>query len=183
MSPTTRAELHTRYPIASILIYNGTLVLHYTLGAVGIYLGYDSWIAYLLGSVYLTFALGEMYVLMPIQVCPNCVYHGLENSMCISAMNIVSRKIAKPGKVENFPERAQGILCPNNLYMASLFIPILAMIPALILQFSFWVLGILLAVTALLVFRFFVVFPKVACLHCRAKQVCPQAAAMGVRDE
>jgi hypothetical protein len=34
----------------------------------------------------------------------------------------------------------------------------------------------------LLLFRFFVIFPKIACLHCRAKAVCPQAGAMGVRQ-
>ena len=56
------------------------------------------------------------------------------------------------------------------------------MIPALILDFSFLVLAILLVVVGLLLFRFFVIFPKIACLHCIAKYRCPQAEAMGVRN-
>ncbi len=35
-------------------------------------------------------------------------------------------------------------------------------------------------VIALLPFRFFVVFTKVACIHCRAKNECPNAQAMGI---
>ena len=56
------------------------------------------------------------------------------------------------------------------------------MIPALILDFSFLVLAMLLIVVGLLLFRFFVIFPKIACLYCIAKYKCPQAGAMGVRD-
>jgi hypothetical protein len=61
-------------------------------------------------------------------------------------------------------------------------IPIIAMIPALVLNFSFSVLAILLVVVILLLFRFFVLFPKEACIHCAAKQICPQAEAMGLRN-
>ena len=56
------------------------------------------------------------------------------------------------------------------------------MISALLLNFSFSLLAIFLAVVGLLLFRFFVIFPKIACLHCRAKYKCPQAGAMGVRE-
>jgi len=87
--------------------------------------------------------------------------------------------IAKKGSVEDFKDRARGILCSNNLYMAALGIPIIAMIPAAVLNFSFTLLAILLVVIALLVFRFFVIFTKVACVHCRAQNVCPQAQSMG----
>jgi hypothetical protein len=121
-----------------------------------------------------------MYVHMPLKVCPNCVYYRLKNSLCISGLNVVSRKMAKEGKVEDLRSRARGLLCPNNLYIASLAIPIIAIILALLLNFSFAVLAILLAVVALLLFRFFVIFPKIACVRCRAKNVCPQAQSMGL---
>jgi len=52
------------------------------------------------------------------------------------------------------------------------------MIPALILNFSFLLLALLLVVGGLLLFRFFVVLPKTACAHCRAKHECPNAKAM-----
>ena len=121
-----------------------------------------------------------MYVLMPLKVCPNCAYFRLNNSLCISGLNVASRKVAKEGNVKDFPERAKGPFCPNNLYLAALVIPIIAMIPALILNFSFLVLAILLIVVGLVVFRFFAVFPKVACVHCRMKNVCPNAKSMGL---
>ena len=84
----------------------------------------------------------------------------------------------KEGDLRNFPNRAKGVFCPNNLYIASLVIPIIAMIPALILNFSFLVLTILLIVVGLLLFRFFVIFTKIACINCRAKNICPQAQSM-----
>jgi len=148
------------------------------LGGIGIILGYNSLIGYILGSLYLAFSFAEMYIHMPLKVCPNCVYYKLDNSICISGLNVVSRKIAKEGDVKNFPNRAKGIFCPNNLYIASLVIPIIAMIPALILNFSFLVLTILLIVVGLLLFRFFVIFTKIACINCRAKNICPQAQSM-----
>jgi len=178
MTTSKKMELYTKYPISSVLIYNGTTVAHYLLGGAGIILGYDSWVGFLLGSLYLAFSFTEMYVHMPLKVCPNCVYFRLENSLCISGLNIVSRKVSRGGDINKFSNRAKGIFCPNNLYIASLVIPIIAVIPALILNFSFVVLVILLIVIGLLVFRFFVIFPRIACVHCRAKNICPQAQSM-----
>jgi hypothetical protein len=178
MLPSTSIQLYTRYPLLNILIYNGTTIIHYLLGGAGIILGYASWIGYLIGIIYVFFSFVEMYVHIPLKVCPNCVYYKLENSLCISGLNVVSRKITKEGDLNNFPNRAKGVFCPNNLYIASLVIPIIAMIIALILNFSLVVLAIMLLVVALLMFRFFVIFPKIACVHCRAKNICPQAQSM-----
>ncbi|RLI31919.1 hypothetical protein DRO66_12070 [Candidatus Bathyarchaeota archaeon] len=178
--PGSSMQFYTRYPLLSIFIYNGTTIIHYSLGGTGIILGYNSWIGHLIGIIYVVFSFIEMYVHMPLKVCPNCVYFKLDNSICISGLNVVSRKIAKEGDVKNFPNRAKGVFCPNNLYIASLVIPIIAMIIALILSFSFVVLAILLIVVVLLAFRFFVIFPRIACVHCRAKNVCPQARSMGL---
>ena len=180
VSSNESAKLYTRYPLSSVLIYNGATVVHYVLGGIGIILGYDSWAGYFLGSLYLAFSFVEMYLHMPLKVCPNCVYHKLDNALCISGLNVASRKVAKEGNMKDFPGRAKGPFCPNNLYLASLVIPIIAMIPALVLNFSFLVLAVLLIVVGLLLFRFFVVFPKIACVHCRAKSVCPQAKSMGL---
>jgi hypothetical protein len=179
MTSQKKPNLYTRYPLSSVLVYNGATVAHYVLGGIGIILGYASWLGYLLGSLYLAFSFVEMYLHMPRMVCRNCVYYRLDNSRCISGLNLVSRKIAKEGNVASFPSRARGLLCPNNLYIASLAFPILAIIPALILSFSPAALVILVILVGLLLFRFFVIFPKIACVHCRAQHVCPQAQAMG----
>ncbi len=184
MPQRKRARLYQRYPATSILIYHGTTILHFVLGGIGIVLGYSfaAWAGTLFGALYLVLALAEMYVLMPLAVCPNCVYYRMGESVCITGLNEVARKFAKAGDARDFPKRAEGVLCPNNLYIASLVIPLVAMLPALAVNFSFLLLGIFLAVLGLLVFRFFVIFPKLACLHCHAKFKCPQAGAMGVRN-
>jgi len=178
---TGKARIYTRYPRSSIIVYDGTTIAHYILGGIGIMLGYNfSWVSILLGVLYMLFSFFQMYVLMPFKVCPNCVYYRIEDSLCISGMNVVSRRMAKQGNLEDFPSRGQGLLCHNNLYMASLFIPVIALIPALVLNFTFVLLAIFVVVLGLLLFRFFVLFPRIACIHCAAKGQCPNAQAMGL---
>jgi len=181
---STKARLYLRYPISSVYIYNGSTILHFLLGGIGIAIGYNfsTWAGYGVGLLYVGFALVEMYVLMPLTVCPNCVYYRAENSLCISGLNTLSRCIAKPGNPKDFPKRAQGFFCNNNLYMLALIAPLVAMIPAFFWNFSFILLAVFLGVMGLLLFRFFIVFPKIACIHCSAKHQCPQAEAMGVRN-
>lgn len=178
-----KAKLYTRYPLSSVLIYNGSTILHYLLGGAGIIVGYKLSLASIIfGYLYFAFSFLEMFVVFPLTVCPSCVYFRMKNSLCISGMNAVAKILAKEGKQEDFPKRAKGLVCANNLYMASLLIPIIAVIPALILNFSFLLMILFLVLVGLLLFRFFVIFPKIACLHCCAKFKCPQAEAMGVRD-
>ena len=179
-----KARLFKRYPVSSVLLYNGATLLHFLLGAAAFAFGYRAWhwVGYGLGSVYLVLALAELYVVMPIRVCPHCVYYRLEGGLCTSGLNHVSRRIAGAGDPKRFAQRAEGLLCPNNLYMLALLAPIVALVPALLLSFSWVVLGILVVLLGLLAFRFFVIFGSVACLHCYAKYQCPQAEAMGVRE-
>ena len=178
-----KAKLYTRFPLSSLLIYNGTTILHYLLGGAGIIVGYNfSVLSVIFGYLYFTFSFLKMYVVFPLTVCPNCVYYRLENSLCISGLNVVAKVLAKEGKPDDFPKRSKGLLSSNNLYMATLLIPLIAIIPALILNFSFLLLVLFIGLVGLLTFRFFVIFPKIGCLHCRAKFKCPQAEAMGVRD-
>lgn len=179
-----KAELYTRYSLSSAMIYNATTIMHFMLGGIGLAIGYSfiPWLALPLGATYFALSLLEMYVLMPLQVCPNCVYYQLEDSRCISGLNLLSRRIAKKGDVRDFPNRSKGLFCSNNRYMAALIAPIIALIPALIVRFSFVLLGVFLGIVGILLFRFFILFPKIACLHCRAKHICPQADQMGVRE-
>jgi hypothetical protein len=98
-------------------------------------------------------------------------------------MNVISRKIAKIGNVNDFAKRARGAFCPNNFYVASLVLPIIILIPALFISFSLLLLAMWLLLVGLLVFRFFFLFTRVVCLHCRAKNICPNAIAMGLARE
>jgi len=172
--------LYTRYPFRSIFIYNALTIFHFLLGGAGFIIGYGYWLGYALGPLYVVFAFLEMYLIMPMKVCPNCVYYRLDKSVCISGMNLLSRKIAREGNVKDFAGRARGPFCPNNLYLASLALPIIGTVPALFLNFSFALLAILVILIGLLLYRFFVVFPRIACNHCRAKNICPNAQVMGL---
>lgn len=179
-----RAELYIRYPWYSIFVYNGSTIAHYILGGLGIIIGYSfsSVAGYVFGGLYLIFSFAEMYVAMPVKVCPSCAYFRLSNSICISGLNVVSKKFCNERKPEDFSKRAEGFLCFNNMYIAALMIPIIAIIPALIVNFSRPLLTILIILIILLLFRFFIIFPRIACLHCSAKFKCPQAEKMGVRN-
>ena len=184
IKPKTKAKLFPKFPLYRVLIYEFTTIFHFIIGGLGLILGYTflSW-GYLIGTIYLIFAFLQMYILMPLTVCPNCIYYRMENSRCVSGLNKISRKIAKEGKSEDFPKRAEGLFCYNNIYMVGLFFPIIGIIPALILNFSLIILILLLVVLGLLIFRFFVIFPKIACLHCSAKYTCPIGEKIGVRGK
>lgn len=177
----TKTRAYSRYPLSSILIYNGVTVAHFVLGGLGIIYGYSfSWLGYLFGAVYLAFAFLQMYIVMPLKVCPNCVYYRMENAICVSGLNMVSRKIAKEGDLKRFPDRSKGAFCHNNLYMASLIAPIVAVIPALVLNFSAFVMAVLISLVGLLITRILVIFKRIACIYCAAKGHCPNAKSMGI---
>ena len=183
-SSETKAKLYKKYSFFRVFIYEFSTILHYIIGGLGLIIGYAFLsLGYLIGLIYIIFAFLQMYILMPLTVCPNCVYYRLEDSRCVSGLNKISRKLAKEGKPEDFPKRAEGIFCYNNIYMATLFFPIVASVPALIFNFSLVLLIMFLIVLGLLVFRFFVIFPKIACLHCNAKFTCPIGEKIGVRDK
>jgi hypothetical protein len=181
----TKAALYTRYPINSILIYNGSTILHFLVGSV--ILSFSSRFFGVSGivfaSLYFTVALAEMYIFMPLQVCRNCTYFRLGNSLCISGLNVPAKKFFKEGNPSDFPKRAQGIFCPNNLYLASLIFPLLCGVLILIFHFSTVVFVLEIGLFLLLVARFFLIIPKLACVHCLSKFMCPQAGQMGVREK
>ena len=181
---TAKAKLHLKYPLSSVILYNISTILHYLIGGIGIAIGYgfSPWTSSAFGALYIVLSILELYVFMPLMVCPNCAYYRAKDSLCISGLNLLSKRIAKAGSSKAFHKRSEGLLCPNNLYIASLIIPVLAILPALFLNFSVVLLLLFLAILGLLLFRFFTLFPKIACLHCYAKFQCPQAAAMGVRN-
>ncbi|MFW9942872.1 MAG: hypothetical protein ACFFFT_17690 [Candidatus Thorarchaeota archaeon] len=179
-----RAKLYQKYPRFRVIIYESSTVLHFLIGGIGLIIGYTFLrLGYLIGLIYIIFAFLQMYILMPLTVCPNCVYYRMKDSLCVSGLNKISRLLTREGNPEDFAKRAEGLFCYNNIYMATLFFPILVSIPALIFNFSFYLLISFLIVISLLIFRFFVIFPKIACLHCHAKYTCPIGEKIGVRDK
>ena len=171
----------TRYPKSSVILYNGVTILHYILGSFGIMIAYHfAWLAFATSILYFAFALVQMYFLMPLLVCRNCVYYELRNALCISGLNVIARSVAKTGSVAQFAERSKGFWCHNNLYLAAKVIPLLVMLPGLIFNFSAWTLIVYLAIIGLIAYRILIIFPRIACNHCRAKNICPNAKALRI---
>ena len=170
------------YPLWSVALYNGGTLVHFGLGAAGLAVANDRWpaLGWVLTIVYLVVALGQMYVMMPLAVCPSCVYRTMAGSRCVSAMNIVSARLRRSRPPADFAQRAQGVFCHNNLYLGSLVAPIPLILVGLIASFSLAALALMAAVAALLAFRIFVIFRRTACPHCAAKGRCPNAKAMGI---
>ena len=172
--------LYAKYPLYRVILYKGTTITHFILGGLGIMVGYNSLAGYLIGIVYLLFSFTQMYVLMPLTVCPSCIYHKMDDSLCISALNIISKKLVQERELKEFPERARGLFCHNNLYLLALVFPIVVIIPAVVLRFSFTLVVILIIMVFLLIFRFFFIFTRIACNHCASKYGCPNAKSMGI---
>jgi hypothetical protein len=176
-----KSSLYTQYPLSSVALYNGLTVAHFVLGGLGVFLGFSGWAGGIwLSLLYVVFAFGQMYLIMPMRVCPNCAYYRLDGARCISALNLLSHRIAGPGRAVDFRKRARGPLCHNNLYLAALIAPVPLIILGMVFNFSVTLLAILVAVIVLALFRFFILIPKVACVHCYAKAKCPNAEQMGL---
>ena len=153
-------------------------------GAIGITVAWNfvPTFGFVLGAAYLVFAFAQMYLVMPLAVCPHCVYYSIEAGRCVSGMNLVSRALTKQGDPDRFADRAKGLLSHNKLYMAALVAPLLIM-PVGMVAFFWWPpLAIWLILAGLMAFRIFVIFPKVACVHCAAKRRCPNAQSMGLSE-
>ncbi|HUI92181.1 MAG TPA: hypothetical protein VLX68_08040 [Chitinivibrionales bacterium] len=181
----SKAEIFDRYPVSSVIMYNGTTMVHFLAGGF-IFLFLTKVIGstgIIVAVLYTALSFLEMYIIMPMKVCTNCVYFRLPDSLCISGLNVFARLIAKPGKPANFPNRAKGLLCQNNLYILSLVLPILCGAIFLVFKFNLLLLGLVIGLFVLLALRFFVIIPGMACVHCRSKFICPQAGQMGVREK
>jgi hypothetical protein len=180
-----KAKLYHKYPLSSILVYNVTTIAHFFIGA--LVLCYSTAVfgpgGIVVGMAYLTLSLVEMYVIMPLQVCTHCIYTKIDGGLCISGLNVVSKSFFKPAEKQDLSKRAHGLWCPNNLYIATLVLPILCGILLLLHKFNVTLLVLVVVVFVLLLVRFFYIIPVMACLHCKSKYVCPQAGQMGVREK
>jgi hypothetical protein len=178
---TEKVEAFKRYPLSYVLVYNGITVIHFLLGGMGIIYGYSfTWAGKLIGFVYLAFAFIQMYVVLPLTICPACDYYHQKNSRCMSGLNVISKRVWHCSETKDLSKRSQGFFCHNHLYIMSLVIPIIIIIHALIFNFSLFLLFLLVILFGLLLFRILIIIPKMACLHCCAKHTCPNAEAMGI---
>jgi hypothetical protein len=167
-----------RYPLWRVLCLNGLTLVQYTTGSVAIALAYPS--SPLLGlpvaAGYFVFAMVQLYVLMPLIVCPGCVYRTISDGRCASGLSVISARLCAPSvAAAGFEERVHGALCQSSLCLWSLVLPVPLALPGLALWFTWLGLGLTVGVAVLAVVRLVVIARRSVCSHCLARRWCPAA--------
>ena len=167
-----------RYPLWRVLSLNGLTVAHHVVGCAAILIAYRSYpiVGWPVGLAYLVFAMVQLYVLMPLVVCPGCVYRTVRDGRCPSGLNLVSARLCPPSaSAFEFRERTHGALCQGSLCLWSWVLPVPLALPGLALSFS-WLAATLTAIVAVLtVARLTFVTRLAVCPHCLARRWCPGA--------
>ena len=170
------ARSFRRYPLWRVLCLNGLTVGHYFLGCGAILVAYRSYplVGWPLGLAYLVFAVVQLYVLMPLVVCPGCVYRSVRDGRCPSGLNLISARLCPPSaSAIEFRERTHGTLCQSSLCLWSWVLPVPLALPGLAVSFSWLAATLTAIVTALTVIRLALVTKRAVCSHCLARRWCP----------
>ena len=165
-----------RYPLWRVLGLNGLTVAHYLVGCGAILVAYRHYplLGWPVGLAYLVFAVVQLYVLMPLVVCPGCVYRTMRGGRCASGLNLISARLCPPTPgAAGFEERAHGALCEHSLCLWAWVLPVPLALPGLALSFSWPALALTVAVAALAVLRLAVVARRAVCPRCLARRWCP----------
>ena len=167
-----------QYPLWMVLFTNGLTLVHYAVGAGAIVLAYPRYpvVGWPIGLAYCVYAVVQLYVLMPLIVCPGCVYRSIPAGRCPSGLNLISARLSPvPAQSTGFGDRGQGALCQSSLCLWSLIAPLPIAVPGLVISFSWLGLAFTVAVGVLVAVRLSGVFRLVVCSHCLARRWCPVA--------
>jgi hypothetical protein len=168
------------YPLSHTWVYYIITIIHFLLGGMGIIYGYGfSWAGKLVGYSYLTFTFIQMFIIMPVVVCPGCEYYKRKQTRCISGLNIFAKRAWNRPSKKDLSVRDEGFFCHNHFIAVSLLLPVIFIIHALILNFSLFLLLCLLIIVSLLLFRILIILPKMACQNCISKAECPNSGTIG----
>jgi hypothetical protein len=165
-----------RYPLWRVLSLNGLTVVHYAAGCAAVLVAYRSHplIAWPIAIAYLVFAMVQFYVLMPLVVCPGCVYRTIQGGRCASGLNLISARFCPPSAgATEFRERTHGPTCQSSLNLLSWVLPIPLALPGLAVSWSATAAVLTAAVVALAAARLAVVTRHALCSHCLAQRWCP----------
>jgi len=159
---------------------NALTLGHYVVGCAAVLAAYRSYpvLGWPIGLAYLVFAVVQFYVLMPVIVCPGCVYRTMRAARCASGLNLISARLSPratpPG---GFEERNKGALCQDSLCLWSWILPVPLAVPGLILSFSWPALALTATVAVLATVRLVFVERLAVCPHCLARRWCPVVRA------
>ena len=130
------------------------------------------------GLAYLVFAMVQLYVLMPLVVCPGCVYRTFSDGRCPSGLNLISARLCPPSaSAFEFRERSHGALCQSSLCLWSWILPVPLALPGLASRSRGRPATLAAVVAALAVIRLTFVTRLAVCPHCLARRWCPVGRA------
>lgn len=170
------ARLRRRFPLWQVGALNGLTIAQYLVGCAAIVLAYRRFpiVGLPVGLAYLVYAVTQRYVLMPLTVCPGCVYRAVRDGRCPSGLNVVSALLCeRPATAGEFQQRNRGALCSSRLAQASWLAPLPLVVPGLVLFFSATA-ALLAALVAVLALLRLLVVRRAVCPRCLARRWCPE---------
>lgn len=172
-----------RCPLWRVIGYTGLTLLHYGLGTALLLVAYRlvPTLAWPLAVSYLVFAVAQRYVFMPAVVCPGCAYLTIDGGRCPCGANLLAARLTRLSAASGgFASRATGALAPRKLDLASLVLPLLLVLPALLFAHSWLALALAATVGLLVVLRLALIEPS-HCARCLERRWCPLRQARTIR--
>jgi hypothetical protein len=154
--------------------------VHYVTGTAAILFAYwrFPFLGWPVALAYFAFAVVQLYVLMPLIVCPSCVYRTIEDGRCASGLNLLSARFCPPSTPPvGFEGHVHGALCQSSLCLWSWVSPMPLVIPGLLISFSWIGLALIVCFAVLTTLRLTAVVRRAVCPHCLARRWCPVARA------
>jgi hypothetical protein len=170
------ARLRRRFPLRQVGALNGLTAAQYVVGCAAIVFAYRRLpiVGLPVGLAYLVYAVTQHYVLMPLTVCPGCVYRAVRDGRCPSGLNVVSALLCeRSATAGDFQQRSRGALCSSRLAQASWLAPLPLVVPGLVLSFSAMA-ALLTGLVAVLALLRLLVVRRAVCPRCLAQRWCPE---------
>jgi hypothetical protein len=170
-------SLFRRYPVWRVIALDVFTVAHFALGCAAILIAWR-WqpiVAWPVGLAYLVFATVQSFVLMPLVVCPGCVYRAVSGGRCPTGLNLLSARLCPPvTDTAEFRRRTCGPLCQTSLSLCSWVFPLPVALAGVALHLSWPAAVLTAALVASLPLR--VVIGRAAvCPRCLSRRWCPAA--------
>jgi hypothetical protein len=168
-----------RYPLWRVVGFDAFTAAHFALGCAAVLVAWHARpiVAWPVGLAYLVFATVQSFVLMPLVVCPGCVYRTVAGARCPSGLNVLSARLCPPATdTAEFRRRACGPLCQTSLSLCSWVFPLPMALAGLVLQPSWPATALVAALAASLPLRALIGRAAV-CPRCLSRRWCPAARA------
>ncbi len=155
------------YPIGRIVLANIIMILWIALGSLA-----SATVWPVAGWIFLIYAVFMVYFVMRKLVCTNCYYY---DKWCNIGWGKLAARLFRQGNIEHFAS-CRGIKIAPFFYASLTVIPLILLVIALIQQFTFTRLLILILLVGIGFYSGAVSRAR-ACAQCKMRFICPGSAA------